>query len=489
MPALIILCMVSKQRDNKMAYKIWLIGMASVGILAGCASDMSSTASRSFVDAVPQTGSSLPYQVLRDDLMDVRTGQTFEIRNGGYGSAMTGHPTNANQFYALTDRGPNAGYTGALGKGKMFPVPGYTPRIGLFEVQTNGTIVQLDTILLRRPDASLITGLPNSSALGGTGETPYDAQGKAILEDPSQPYNKQSNPIKLDDYGLDGEGLVALKDGTFWVSDEYGPHIVHYDSNGVEIDRINAFKNDARVKYHLPAVFQNRRANRGMEGLAVTPDNRTLVGIMQSTLANPNKAAQKSDLTRLVTVRLDNGKTEQYWYRQEKAQNSNSELAALNSHEFLVDERDGGFMFGGLTGQPNPNVQKQIYRIDLNSGTPLSSVVLSSGMARDVQHGLMINNMTLEQYVEKEGWPALAAKGIKPVTKTLVVDVAKKLNYPHDKMEGLWVIDEHHLGVLNDDDFATWSTKGKLEQKYLDKDRVDDNRLYILKANLSTASE
>lgn len=37
------------------------------------------------------------------------------------------------------------------------------------------------------------------------------------------------------------------------------------------------------------------------------------------------------------------------------------------------------------------------------------------------------------------------------------------------------------LGLLNDDDFATWSTDGVLEQKQLDKTKtnIDSNRLYI----------
>ncbi|WP_232827895.1 esterase-like activity of phytase family protein [Marinomonas shanghaiensis] len=83
-----------------------------------------------------------------------------------------------------------------------------------------------------------------------------------------------------------------------------------------------------------------------------------------------------------------------------------------------------------------------------------------------------------------KGWGALAAKGIKPVSKTLVVDMVKEVSYPHYKMEGLWVIDNNHLGVLNDDDFATWSTNGKLEQKYLDQNTIDSNRLYIFKADL-----
>jgi hypothetical protein len=44
-------------------------------------------------------------------------------------------------------------------------------------------------------------------------------------------------------------------------------------------------------------------ANKGMEGLAITPDGRTLVGIMQNALiqdANDGGAATK--LLRIVTI-------------------------------------------------------------------------------------------------------------------------------------------------------------------------------------------
>ena len=465
-----------------------LVSLLSVSILGGCASNTVAVkkddqGSLAFLEHFPKQGSELPYSVLRDDLVDAKTNQTFEIRNGGFGSAMTSHPSKVNQFYALTGRGPNANYTSDYGKGKSFPVASYTPRIGLFEVATDGTISLVESILLKRPDGGLISGLPNTSALGGTGETPYHSNGKPVLVNDSQPYDKTTNPIKLDDYGLDGEGLVALKDGTFWVSDEYGPHIVHFDADGVELGRINSFKNDERDVFHLPAVFQYRRANRGMEGLAITPDENTLVGIMQSTMANPNKAAQKSDITRIVTVNLESGETEQYLYRQEKAENANSEISTLTANKFLVIERDGSFLLGG-PAKANPNAQKQVYRIDLTTGTPLSKIASSSSVVRDENHGLMIEGLTLEQYVVKNGWDALAQKGIQPVDKTLVIDMVKEVAYPHDKMEGLWIIDEHHLGVLNDDDFATWSTKGKLEQKYLDANTVDSNQLYIIKADL-----
>ena len=188
------------------------------------------------------------------------------------------------------------------------------------------------------------------------------------MVDSTKPFNKTTNPTKTDNFGLDGEGLVALKDGTFWVSDEYGPHIVHFDATGKEIGRINAFADDARnnlivnqKQVLLPAEFANRRANRGMEGLAITPDETTLVGIMQSTMDNPTKAVRKQDITRIVTINLQTGKMSQYLYKQEKAQNSNSGIVALDNHNFLVIERDGDFEL------QKPGVQKHIYKISLGA--------------------------------------------------------------------------------------------------------------------------
>lgn len=120
--------------------------------LTGCASGTleSNAQLESAIGMVGQQGALLPYTILRDDLDNgAKPGTTFEVRNGGYGSDMVAHPTIANQFYALTDRGPNATYTGEQGKGKLFPSPDYTPRIGLFELLPSGEVSQLKDILLR----------------------------------------------------------------------------------------------------------------------------------------------------------------------------------------------------------------------------------------------------------------------------------------------------------------------------------------------------
>jgi len=110
-----------------------------IGIIVGCANTEQQ-------NDFSKQGSSLPYNLLANDLTDI----SAEIHNGGYSSAMTKHPTNSNQFYALTDRGPNANYTGSYGKGKIFPVASYTPRIRLFTIEATGSLISGLPITLRR---------------------------------------------------------------------------------------------------------------------------------------------------------------------------------------------------------------------------------------------------------------------------------------------------------------------------------------------------
>ena len=445
------------------------------------ADEVSETSRLCNANLIGVEGARLPYTVLRNTLENgAIPGTTFEIRNGGYGSDMVKHPTKTNQFYALTDRGPNATYTGEQGKGKVFPTPDYTPRIGLFELQTYGDVKLIQEILLKDLDGNPISGLPNSSALGGTGETPYaindDGTIEVIRQNMAQAYDETTNPVKLDDFGLDGEGLVALSDGTFWVSDEYGPHIVHFDATGTEIGRINAFAGDTRNTFTLPAEFSNRRANRGMEGLAITPDEKTLVGIMQSTMYNPNSAVKNLNIVRIVTVNTETGAVSQYLYQQEKNQNSQSGIVAISDTKFVVIERDGAFL------NDNPDAMKHLYVIDIENATDLESYNLDSTWTQHTELGLTKNGQTLEEVVLNEGWEGLTNAGISPVSKTLLADLVQEVAYPHDKLEGLWMINASTIGVLNDDDFATWASGGVLEQKYLDanKTQVDGNTLYII---------
>ena len=442
------------------------------------------------IEDFPQ-GCPLPYSVL--DTTHINAAypeQKLEIRGGGYGSDAAAHPSNATQFYVLTDRGPNADFDGIAGKGKQFLVPDYTPSIGLFELHADGKIIKVKEILLKDSNGNPISGLPNPKAFGGTNEVPYDINGQPMTVNPDLPFDEVTNPVKSDINGLDPEGLAALKDGSFWISDEYGPHLVHYDADGVEIARINPFADDKRnnviindKQVLLPTEFTKRRANRGMEALTITPDQTTLVGIMESSMDNPDKSGRGSSLVRIVAINLISGQIAQYLYRLDIAEHVASGIVAINEHEFYLIEHDRKFPL------QDDSAKKLIYKINISQATNIEEVITAETIRQDENLGLTINGQTLEQLIAENdaNWQTLETMTIKPVKKTLVVDVLATLNYPHDKLEGLWLRQDGSLGLLNDDDFAMTDTEiinaaSTVEQKYLDKEKTieDANRLYLV---------
>jgi hypothetical protein len=379
------------------------------------------------------------------------------IFNGGFGSSIAPVPSSDRQFYLLTDRGPN--FDGPGADQKIFPIPTFSPQIGRFRLVGNSLV--LDSVInLKDAAGNNLTGLPNPSGLGGTGEVALDLNGNILPPDPE---------------GLDPEGLVALADGTFWVSDEYGPHILHLDARGVTLERINPFGTGTGGR-KLPQVLAKRRPNRGMEGLTITPDGKTLVGIMQSSLDNPSKAVRNtSRVTRLVSFDIETGITKQFLYLQEKPGLSNSEITALTPTTFLVLERDGNF-----PGDPvQPSTIKKIFKIDISQATDVSD-------PDDTENGLFVNGKTLEQLTVNE----LTAAGIKPVTKQLVLDLlALPQLYPHDKPEGLSLIGLCTLAISNDDDFGIIDNGGVIGQKILPAtNSIDRNTIWFVELNVPLRS-
>ena len=362
----------------------------------------------------------------------------------GYGSSIDADPQNPKRFYGLTDRGPNADGGENV---KIFLLPRFTPSIGHFEIQANGTIKKLRDIPLRDASGNPLTGLPNPAGYGTSKETVVDA-------------NRQ--PLQRDKTGIDSEGLAVMKDGTFWVSDEYGPHIVHFDRNGIELERMSP-RGVQTTGRRLPAVLGHLRSNRGMEGITTTPSNRVLVGIMQSALHNPSKqAVLNKSVTRILVFDLATGKTKQYLYQQGGDYWKNSEIRALDEHRFLVDEHNG-------------KTVKHVYLIDLNGATDVSDPA-------DSETGLKVNGKAIEENT----WEELAAAGIKPVNKTLVSDVKKDVDFQSSKFEGMWVADGGKtLWIINDDDFGIDSKDEKtIVPKRLPNGEADATRLYRIPLNI-----
>lgn len=178
---------------------------------------------------------------------------------GGFGSAIA-YSGFGNIYYATPDRGPADGATSYVDRL-------YAIRIDLSANSGGGYTVTPSiekTRLLRRHGMNYFTG-------------------SASAFDPTN----SSNSLRFDPEGVrvDACGRSAF------VSDEYGPFIYQFNlANGKRIGTV-ALPNKFLIDYpsatpnnELNKNISGRQSNRGMEGLAISPDGGKLYGILQSPL-------------------------------------------------------------------------------------------------------------------------------------------------------------------------------------------------------------
>ncbi|MGL4550614.1 MAG: esterase-like activity of phytase family protein [Gemmataceae bacterium] len=176
---------------------------------------------------------------------------------------------------------------------------------------------------------------------------------------------------------LDPEGVRVGRRGTVFLADEYGPALSEFGADGA---RRRTLAVPARFLPEWPAARpadelppKNRRGrqpNRGMEGLAVTPDGSRLLGAMQSPLIQDGALDAKNERvgvnTRLLEVEVATGRTREFVYPLGAADLGVSEIVAVNARRFLVLERDGK---AGTDAKV-----KRLYLIDTAGATDVSGV-------------------------------------------------------------------------------------------------------------------
>ncbi|HEX3759551.1 MAG TPA: esterase-like activity of phytase family protein [Kofleriaceae bacterium] len=296
---------------------------------------------------------------------------------GGVGSGIAyagGH-----LFLAVPDRGPNAVAFNTAAD----DTASYINRVQTFFMDLDRNApgaalpfalrpVLLDTTLLHsaRPlhygDGTRVGLGSGAPALDAARHTHYFT-GRSDNFDPA---TLSTDP---DDARLDPESVRVSSDGRrMFISDEYGPHVYEFDRWTGERVRSFALPAEFAVPMQSPQgdveISGNtvgRVANKGMEGLAISPDGRTLIGAMQSPLIQDG--GTDAQFTRIVTIDIRTGRTRQYAYPltnigtvKKPKFPTVSEILAINDHEFLVDERDGK----GL-GDDSEAAFKQIFHIDL----------------------------------------------------------------------------------------------------------------------------
>jgi hypothetical protein len=208
----------------------------------------------------------------------------------GFGSGLAVRPGDPpGRVWAICDRGPNLKaqtlsdrygleLPTAVPKGaKIMPRLDLGPTLA--ELAIDGDEINLlRTIRLTDADGGSISGLPLRGSEHVRAEPAFDLAGQPLVPDPN---------------GTDSEGLVALRDGGFWIGDEYGPSLIRVDSNGRLIRRWLPTGLQARGEPKLPAIAGRRQINRGFEALAISPDEQWLFLAFQSPLAHPDEAAHE----------------------------------------------------------------------------------------------------------------------------------------------------------------------------------------------------
>ncbi|HED18020.1 MAG TPA: esterase-like activity of phytase family protein, partial [Gammaproteobacteria bacterium] len=342
-------------------------------------------------------------------------------------------------LYTASDRGANIKCSEDVkitGKnicktGKIFPVPNFTPTIYKLEWRKHYGWKVVEAVQIKDRSGKPVSGLPNPLTLTNT-EAAYDSVG---------------NPIALNPNGLDTEAMVRLSDGSFWLSDEYAPSLVHVAPGGEVIERLvpagiesDLAGADYPVKGVLPGILARRKLNRGIESLAISPDESYLYFAMQSPLANPDKAAYKRsrnvrlfklDLKNMVLVGeyvyvIDLPKTFLADNTDKQSKVKVSEMVAYADDRLLLLER--------------VSKTTKLYRVPLDAG----SNILGSRWDSE------FTSPSLEQVGD------LDTIDIVPLSKDLALDSATDLppGALPEKVEGVAIMSAGELVLVNDNDFG-----------------------------------
>jgi hypothetical protein len=191
------------------------------------------------------------------------------------------------------------------------------------------------------------------------------------------------------DARLDPESIRMSNDGAnVFISDEYGPFIYRFNrktgqrTGVVAVPDMFAISNLSAVgDDEISGNIAGRVSNKGMEGLAISPDGTTLFGAMQSPLLQDGGTA--AAYTRILKIDLVTGLSTQYAYALTNIGTASkpkyptvSDIVAINDHEFLVDERDGK----GL-GDGSKAVYKKLFHIDLTDANDVSLFTGAAALA------------------------------------------------------------------------------------------------------------
>lgn len=378
------------------------------------------------------------------------SGDESEFKDGfktGFGSALAFKNINSDgtiEFYALTDRGPNADIPKYLkdGKsvpGKFFPAPNFTPSIGILKVDNKKAEI-INKIELKDSTGKNITGLPLPlNRIGSTGEVALDLN---------------MNSLGYDINGLDPEGIAIDKDGNFWISDEYGPFIIKVDKNGKILEKLEPGNG-------LPEIVKHRIPNRGIEGLTIDK-NGNIYAAVQSTLNVDGKTKDTAIFTRVLKINPDTKEVKTFAYPIDKNYKSNSaakigDIYAVDENKLLIIEQ----------GKQKGKMENLIYLVDFSKADDITTLGNLESKGNDLKIKLGEKKLVVD--LRKHGWDTEKAEGLTllPDNKTIAI------------------INDNDFGMAISEDVSPYHYNENEKQLYLNNKAT--NQKLTLKKNTETS--
>ncbi|MEO5937872.1 MAG: esterase-like activity of phytase family protein, partial [Sphingomonas sp.] len=352
-------------------------------------------------------------------------------------------------YYGMTDRGPGGGLLN------------YAPRIQAFSVDV-ATSGMVSNFVARTPIIFTRNGVA------------FDGQNPGLLTGDKSNLGRSFDP----------EGLAIRGNGNFLVSDEYGPSIYEFDSQGRYIRSFttpaNLIPKDANGTPNYvdgrPTITNGRQDNRGFEGLTLSNDGTKAFAILQDPLVNEGPVnggeaqGRRGQNLRIVEFDVATGQaTAQYAYTLESIASINSRIPGtaddftatqqgrsigvssitqLPDGRFMVIERDNRGW--GVDDAVNrlPIGSKRVYVVDKTGATDISTVSLA-GLAA-LPAGVTAVNKGTQPYLDIQAM--LVAAGVPIVEKMEGLAFSPMLA---DGGRALFVISDNDFSVTQFDGSST----------------------------------
>jgi hypothetical protein len=213
---------------------------------------------------------------------------------------------------------------------------------------------------------------------------------------------------------FDVESIVRVADGSYWIGDEFGPFLLHFDRAGrlmqAPIPLPGVFAPENPFRGTTPA---NLPSSKGFEGMTLSRDGRTLFPLLEGTVAGDPAGS-----LRLNEFDLASGAyTGRRWtYQLDDPANAIGDATTVDEHRLLVIERDGG--------QGDAAKVKKIYLAD----------------KRDRDHDGKLDKTLVADLLDIANPRGVGGFG-------------DPFRFPFVTIEDVVILDDRTLGVLNDNNF------------------------------------